>query len=228
MGDPGLKQFVYSMSADCKAATVTLSVMNGSLIPISHANTFLKYVDFSTGLISNVETDQDGIALHKLPGNVVLMRGLFILVIEKYGYRNKEIHFDISPCFTNSTGVKPPKPVPPKNQTPPTNQTPQQNQTPALPNQTANGTSTQNGSIRPSQNSTANGSAGNSTNQSATQNQDSQGTPSICPITMVIAAMAVIGGILILSGRKRRWKGYRGKMDGQPKAGADDDASASL
>jgi tRNA threonylcarbamoyladenosine modification (KEOPS) complex Pcc1 subunit len=120
IGDPGLAEFVYSMSVDCTAATLTLSVMDENYSVVRGANSYLKYIDFSTNIISSVQTDNDGIALHKLPGNVKLMRGLFILVIEKYRYRNKEIHFDISPCYSNGTQSKPPKP--PANQTLPANQ----------------------------------------------------------------------------------------------------------
>jgi len=77
--------------------------MDGSFERIGGAGTYLKYVDFSSPLISSVETDGDGSAIHSLPGNTTLMRGLFILVMEKDGFRSKEVHFDIAPCYSNYT-----------------------------------------------------------------------------------------------------------------------------
>jgi hypothetical protein len=120
-GDPALAQFTYSLSADCTASTISMIIMNGSNKPVKDANTYLKYVDFSSPLLSSVVTDKDGFALHKLPGNVQLMRGLFILVIEKKGFRNKEVHFDLYPCFHNGTlpPALQPKPRNTTNQTAP-------------------------------------------------------------------------------------------------------------
>jgi len=146
-GDISLKTFMYSLSADCNASTINLTVMDASLKPVQDARALLKYVDFSTPTIGNVMSDKDGYVLLKLPGNVQLMRGLFVLVIEKHGYRNKEVHFDLAPCYP---GYKPPAPKPavspnitnqtkptePKNQTiPPKNNSLPKNET----NKTGNG-----------------------------------------------------------------------------------------
>ncbi len=90
--------------------------MNESNKPVADAQTYLKYIDFSSPLLSNVKSDKDGLALHRLPGQVTLMRGLFVLVIEKKGYRSKEVHFDLSPCFSNYT-IPPPPAKPPQNGT---------------------------------------------------------------------------------------------------------------
>lgn len=110
-GDIAWSEFTYSLSADCTAATITTIVMNESNKPVKDANAYLKYIDFSSPLIGSAVSDKDGYVLHKLPGDVKLMRGLFILVIEKKGYRTKEVHFDLYPCFHN--GSMPPKPAPP-------------------------------------------------------------------------------------------------------------------
>ena len=192
MGDIGLKEFVYSMSADCTAGTITITVMNSSYMALGGANTYLQYTQFSSQILSSVQTDPDGVALHKLPGNVKLMQGLFIMVIEKYGYRNKEIHFDLSPCFSN--GTKPPKPVtPPKNQT--ANQTKPANQSTQI-------NITQNNRTNSTQNITGN------TTGSGTQS-------SICPSAMLIAVLASGGGIAALMARRlpprisRRYKSYK-------------------
>ncbi|MEW6035953.1 MAG: hypothetical protein AB1529_05040 [Candidatus Micrarchaeota archaeon] len=115
-GDISWSEFTYSISADCTASTISLIIMNESNKPVADAQTYLKYIDFSSPLLSNVKSDKDGLALHRLPGQVTLMRGLFVLVIEKKGYRSKEVHFDLSPCFGNYT-VPPPPANPPQNGT---------------------------------------------------------------------------------------------------------------
>jgi hypothetical protein len=108
LGDPALSEFTYSLSSDCNASTISVYIMNESNGPVRDAEVYLKYVDFSTPLMSSTKTDKDGFTLIRLPGNVMLMRGLFILVIEKKAFRNKEVHFDLSPCWGGSQ--IPPKP----------------------------------------------------------------------------------------------------------------------
>src|SRR5512143_328248 len=110
-GNIGQHQFTYSLSADCNASVITAIIYNESNKPVQDANVLLSYVDFSTPLLRNLYTDKDGIAIMKLPGQVQLMRGLFILVIQKNGFKSKEVHFDLYPCFHN--GQLPPKPAPP-------------------------------------------------------------------------------------------------------------------
>ncbi len=107
-GDISLDEFTYSLSVDCSNATILAIVMNESNKPVQEADTYLKYVDFASPLISTGSTDRNGFVLHELPGNVSLMRGLFILVIEKDGYRSKEVHFDIVGCLTNQSYIPPP------------------------------------------------------------------------------------------------------------------------
>ncbi|MDD5172274.1 MAG: hypothetical protein PHF60_04535 [Candidatus ainarchaeum sp.] len=115
LGDPMFGEFTYSISVDCTAASITTIVMNESNTRVQGANAYLKYVDFSTPLMGAGTSDKDGLILFRLPGDVKLMRGLFILVIEKKGYRSKEVHFDISPCFTNTTNPAPPSKPPANN-----------------------------------------------------------------------------------------------------------------
>jgi len=151
-GDISLSEFTYSISADCTAAAITVIVMNETLRPVVGANTYLKYVDFSTPLMGSAVSDKDGRVLLKLPGNVNLMRGLFILVIDKKGYRGKEVHFDLSPCFSNSTNpTKPSKPP-------------------------ANGSNTNNSNTTNNQtNPPGDGGQGNGTNQTVQNNTNQSG-----------------------------------------------------
>ncbi len=184
MGDPGLPEFLYSMSADCTAATVTTTVMDDNFTTIPDADVYLEYTQFSSQTISSTQSDADGVAVSKLPGSVKLMQGLFIMVIEKYGYRNKEIHFDLSPCV-NGTAI-PPKPVAPKNQT---NQTTPKNQTVQSYNASKNPVST----------NTSQNISGNVT-VSGTQN-------SICPSAMLVAALAFVGGLIAYKKKpSKRWR----------------------
>lgn len=137
LGDPMFDEFVYSISVDCTAATIKLIVMDEEYEPVQDTSTYLKYVDFSSPLLSTVKTDKDGFALHKLPGQTTLMRGLFILVMEKKGFRSKEVHFDIAPCYSDYTFPSPPVQEEPAQEasTPPENGTvidvPDENEAPA-------------------------------------------------------------------------------------------------
>ncbi len=157
LGDPVfLQDFTYSLSADCTAATISIIVMDGHNKPVEGAYTYLKYVDFSSPLIAQGPTDREGFRLDKLPGSPMFMRGLFILVIEKKGFRNKEIHFDISGCYSNGTALpKPPAAKPPANNTttaPPANISPPFNYTTPPENATGdqgNATGTGNASGNP-------------------------------------------------------------------------------
>ena len=101
LGDVSLSEFTYSLSVDCTASTISLIVMNANNSPVKDAQSYLKYIDFSAPLISRGTTDKDGFKLHKLPGDTRVMRGLFVFVIEKNGYRNKEIHFTLEGCYSN-------------------------------------------------------------------------------------------------------------------------------
>ena len=109
-GTLSLDEFLYSLNVDCTAGTIKIIVMDENFSRVQEANTYLKYVDFAQPLISTIETDKDGVAIHKLPGNVKLMRGFFIMVIQKSGFRNKEIHFDISGCYIDGPVVQPKPP----------------------------------------------------------------------------------------------------------------------
>ncbi len=179
LGNIDLAQFTYSLSTECNESTISAYVMNESNKPIQEANIYLKYVDFSTPLMSSSKTDKDGFTLIRLPGNIRLMRGLFIMVIEKKGYRNKEIHFDLSPCFGGST--LPPPPTNPSNQT--TNTT---NQT-GPPYPPANNSTT---NPPPGNNTLPANNATNQTNQSGAG--DGNGVPGPAPLCPAAAGLLLI------------------------------------
>ncbi|MCI0503553.1 hypothetical protein L0Y65_02470 [Candidatus Micrarchaeota archaeon] len=188
LGDIALSEFTYSLSADCNASTISAYVFNESNGAVRDANIYVKYVDFSTPLMSNTKTDKDGFTLIRLPGNVMLMRGMFIMVIEKKGFRNKEVHLDLSPCFGGST-------LPPKPPTAPTNQsanTTNQTGPPAPPaNNTTTDTTPGNGTA-PAYNAT------NQTNQTDQAN-GGDGALDGSPPDLACPAAAGLAGLLALA-----------------------------
>lgn len=111
MGFYKFPELLYVLSVDCDSAVVNLTVIDANFTGISEVGTHIKYVDYSTPLISSERTGEDGFVEHQLPGNTSLMRGMFILVIEKKGYRSREIHFDISRCYSPEPELQPEEPV---------------------------------------------------------------------------------------------------------------------
>lgn len=183
LGDISLSEFTYSFSADCNASTISVYVYNESIKPVRDANLYLKYVDFSTPLMSNTKTDKDGYSLIRLPGNVLLMRGLFVLVIEKGGYRNKEVHFDLSPCWGGSS-------IPPK---------PQANGTANASNGTGTATppkpQSNNSTTAPTGNASGNGTAWGNQSQNGTQGGGSTAPPEGQPCAGTALLLASAAGL---------------------------------
>lgn len=177
LGDPMFSEFTYSISVDCTAATINLTVMNESNKPVQDAYVYLSYIDFASPLISAGPTDKDGFKLIKLPGDVKLMRGVFVLLMEKHDYRSKEVHFDISPCYSNVTGPTKTPQVPPS---------------PPKQNQTGTNIST------PSSNITKNDTLKNNTNATAPGNSPNNNGAEIMTKIREICPLAFGLGILLL------------------------------
>lgn len=89
----------YDLIVDCNKGTIENTIFSQDSDPIEGAYAYLKYHDYSSPLLSSGTTDEHGLVIHNLPGNISLMDGMFILVMEKTGYRKKEVHFDIVSCF---------------------------------------------------------------------------------------------------------------------------------
>jgi len=102
-GDPSWEQFTYSISVDCEKAEIRLLTLDAEIKRVPEVDAYLTYLDYSTSLISSGTSDENGFVVLKLPGKVEYMRGLFVLMMEKDGFRPKEIHFDISRCYSNET-----------------------------------------------------------------------------------------------------------------------------
>jgi len=103
-----LTQLTYSLNIDCNEKEAQIRVMDENLTHLEDVGCYLSYIDSSaSAIISSNHTDGDGRTVHHLPGNVSNMRGMFIMLIEKSGYRKKEIHFDILGCLTNESWIAP-------------------------------------------------------------------------------------------------------------------------
>lgn len=99
LGNVGSKEFTYSLLVDCDSATIDVLVMDDNLSPINLVQNYLSYIDYSRPLLSKTLSDESGHTIHKLPGDVKYMRGMFVLLLQKQNFRSKEIHFDIIECL---------------------------------------------------------------------------------------------------------------------------------
>jgi hypothetical protein len=100
-----MEYFTYSMSVDCTAGTISITALDGSGKPVEGAQTYLQYVDVYSSLIAAGRTDGNGFILDKLPGSAERMHGIFTLTLEKSGFYDKDVDFDISGCYSNETAV---------------------------------------------------------------------------------------------------------------------------
>lgn len=107
LGDISLQEFTYSLGVDCGEAAISVIVMDENLTPVEGAGTYMMYVDYGEAVLGSPKTGPDGAVLYGLPGNTSYMRGLFMLMIEKKGFRGKEVHFDISPCYPDGKSRRP-------------------------------------------------------------------------------------------------------------------------
>lgn len=98
------------ITMDCNASTINVFIKEDK-VPVKDAIVRIMYSDYSTPLLASGVTDANGKFSHKLVGNKNYMRGVFLAFIEKAGYKNKEVHFDIAPCIqTQATPKKKPPP----------------------------------------------------------------------------------------------------------------------
>jgi len=99
-GDPALEQFRYAISVDCSQGVVRSLVLGPGFERVSDAKSYLTYVEVEHTLVSTERTDSSGDLRHGLPGQPRYMRGLFILLLEKPGFRNQEVYFTIEGCWS--------------------------------------------------------------------------------------------------------------------------------
>lgn len=87
------------ITMDCDENIITIYILSEGK-PVTGAVARLIYVDYSVPLLAAGPTDVGGRFTYKLVGERDFMTGLFLVVIEKEGYKNKEAHFDIHRCIT--------------------------------------------------------------------------------------------------------------------------------
>jgi len=116
-GNKDLPKFLYALSVDCETGQIRQEVFNEQVEPLADVSSYLRYHDYASPLISSGISNVEGVILHQVPGDIDHYTGLFILVIEETGYQNKEVHFEITPCFEE---MPEPTPIPePEPYTPP-------------------------------------------------------------------------------------------------------------
>jgi len=120
-----------AITMDCDESVITIHIRSDGK-PITGAVARLIYVDYSVPLLAAGPTDVEGRFVYKLVGERDFMTGLFLVVVEKEGYKNKEAHFDIHKCIieaeeveiieeipeTEEPPVTPPPPKPPEEKPP--------------------------------------------------------------------------------------------------------------
>ena len=97
------------LTMDCVTDTMTVYVKEDGE-PVTGAVVRLIYVDYSVPLLASGPTTAEGKFTYKLVGERDFMTGLFLVVVEKEGYKNKEAHFDIARCIGVEEEIPPPPP----------------------------------------------------------------------------------------------------------------------
>jgi len=113
-GNASLPSFNVTMGMDCVEQELNANVSSDEN-PVSGVTTFLKYVQYENPLLGTRITDASGNVVHKVYGNISYMSGIWVLVLEKPGYRKQEAHFEIFDCLVNVSEpgqVNPPEEVP--------------------------------------------------------------------------------------------------------------------
>ncbi len=110
------------ITMDCEEELMTIYVKSDGE-PVTGAMVRLIYIDYSVPLLAAGPTDVDGKFTYKLIGERDFMTGLFLVVVEKEGYKNKEAHFDIARCIGAEEGeeeeIPPPAEEEPEEELPP-------------------------------------------------------------------------------------------------------------
>ncbi len=97
------------ITMDCETNDMIIYVRDNGA-PVTGAVVRLIYVDYSVPLLASGPTTSDGRFTYKLIGERDFMTGLFLAVVEKEGYKNKEAHFDIMRCIEYEEEIPPPPP----------------------------------------------------------------------------------------------------------------------
>lgn len=99
-GNENLESLDVSIFIDCDQKDLTVAVLGAdSEQPIQGASAFLFYTDYEYQLLATGTSDSDGNAAITVPGTIDYLQALFILRIDKSGYRTKEIEFAYEKCF---------------------------------------------------------------------------------------------------------------------------------
>lgn len=106
-GNENLEALDVAIFIDCGLKNITAEVKGqDSEQAVAGASAYLFYTDYEYQLIATGMSDAEGRARINVLGNQDYLTALFILRIDKSGYRSREIEFSYEKCFR-----EPPEPV---------------------------------------------------------------------------------------------------------------------
>ncbi len=169
------------LKMDCNAGTLKIYALSGNS-PVEGATSLLKSTNYEQPLIGSGTTDSNGYVAQHIPGNLSFFTGFFVLTVEKPGYEEREVHFDINGCFGKPSG--------------PTVYLPVTVQPPATKNVTPPGVPANASQLNATPGNATGNPAGNATvNQTATGNQTGTAgaMPAIPSCPLPLALFAALG-----------------------------------
>ncbi|MFZ5500511.1 MAG: hypothetical protein ACOY58_01170 [Candidatus Micrarchaeota archaeon] len=110
-GNENLEPLSVAIFIDCDMKNITAEIKGQeSEEPIAGASAYLFYTDYEYQLIATGNSDPYGMARIDVLGNRDYLTALFILRIDKSGYRSREIEFSYQNCFEPPPETEAPPP----------------------------------------------------------------------------------------------------------------------
>ena len=126
-GNENLESLDVGVFIDCEEKDLRVAVLGeDSEGPISGASAYLFYTDYEYQLLATGTSDADGNAAITVPGSIDYLTALFILRVDKSGYRTKEVEFAYEKCFQDPPPAEPPAEEPPETEEPPIAELPEE------------------------------------------------------------------------------------------------------
>lgn len=95
-GSMNLPNIDVNLSIDCTNKNLEL------FSNVDDAQVTMFYTDYGYSPLPNrVKTNEEGYAIMEVPGSLNYLTGLFILRIDKQGFKSREIEFTYGKCFQN-------------------------------------------------------------------------------------------------------------------------------
>jgi hypothetical protein len=101
-GNENLPKMDIGIKIDCDSkALIVEAKSNQTGEPVSAAQTYLFYTDYTYQLVGTGSTNGSGISRINVVGNQDYLTALFILRVDKSGYQSRETEFTYKYCFQN-------------------------------------------------------------------------------------------------------------------------------